>query len=121
MANAISSVKPRAAAPAQPAKADPAAGRLKKACQDFEAVFLRQLLQKMRDTVPKGGLLGDSQAEGIWRSMLDGALADEMAKSGNLGLGAMLYNQLAKVALKEPNGASPPLKPADPAAEDKNE
>jgi flagellar protein FlgJ len=121
MASEISSLKPQAPPQAPAAPANPAAQRLKKACQDFEAIFLRQLLQKMRDTVPKDGLLGNSQAEDIFRSMLDGAVADEAAKSGSLGLGATLYNQLSKVALKEPNGAPPPLKPADPAAEDTSE
>jgi flagellar protein FlgJ len=120
MGSEISSVKPQigAAAPQSAARAA-LEKRLRKACQDFEAVFMRQLLEKMRDTVPKGGLLGNSQGEQIFRSMLDGAMADEMAKSGAVGLGATLYQQLSRIVLKELNPAVPPLKPGAGEAEDK--
>jgi len=105
------------AAQGDPGAANPLDKRLRKACQDFEAIFLRYLLQKMRDSVPKGGLFGTSQGEEIFRSMLDGSLADEMAKSGSLGLGGTLYNQLARVVLEEPGspgGGEAGLSPRDP-------
>ena len=98
----------------------PAAGvgtpalQLRRACQDLEAVFLRHLLEKMRETLPKGGLLGQTRDEQLFRSLLDSALADEMAESGSLGLGRMLYDQLSRAVL-EHNGR---LKPDEASAED---
>ncbi len=74
----------------------PDQAKLKKACQDFEAIFLRFILRKMRDTVPKDGLLGNSDAQDTYRQMLDSALADEMSKSGSFGLGELLYKQMSE-------------------------
>jgi len=91
---------------------------LRRACQDFEAVFLRHLMTKMRESLPKGGLLGNSQGEKVFRSMLDAALADEMAESGSFGLGRMLYAQLSRVVLKEPSASPGALKPEADSAED---
>lgn len=88
--------------------------RLRRACRDLEAVFLRHLLEKMRQTLPKGGLLGQSRGEELFRSMLDDALADEMAKSGSLGLGQVLYDQLSRSILKHNDH----LKPDGSSAED---
>lgn len=69
--------------------------KVKEACQQFEAIFLRYLLQKMRDTVPKDGLLGSSQAQETYQDLMDGALADSLSKNGQFGLGEMLYKQLS--------------------------
>ena len=69
-------------------------GGLKEACQQFEAVFLNLMLQSMRATVPKSGLLGNDQGEEIFTSMLDQKLSENMAKAGGTGLADMLYRQL---------------------------
>ena len=69
--------------------------KLKEACQQFEAIFLRYLLQKMRETVPKDGLLGSSQAQETYQDLMDGALSDALSKNGQFGLGEMLYKQLS--------------------------
>jgi len=68
--------------------------KLKTACQEFEAAFLRHLLKKMRDTVPSDGLIERSQAQQTYQEMLDSALADDISRQGSLGLGEMLYSQL---------------------------
>jgi flagellar protein FlgJ len=95
--------------------------RLRRACQDFEAVFLRHLMEKMRESLPQGGLLGNSRGEKMFRSMLDAALADEMAQSGDFGLGRVLYAQLSEVVLKEPDPSQGALKPETGSAEDTSE
>lgn len=74
------------------------AAELKKACADFEAIFLSQLLRTMRRTVPKSGLLDGGLAEDIYRDMLDVEIAERMARRGGMGLGDMLYRQLSKAA-----------------------
>lgn len=67
--------------------------KLKKTCQDMEAVFLNMLLADMRKTVDKSKLVDTSQ-EDIMRSMLDSEMTKDMAKAGGIGLADMLYRQL---------------------------
>lgn len=69
--------------------------RLKKACQDFEAVFIGQLWKQMRSSVPKEGLL-HSKEEESYVSMFDQELSLKMARSGGMGLGDMLYDNLSQ-------------------------
>jgi flagellar protein FlgJ len=75
-----------------------APGALRQACQQFEAVFLAQLLQKMRDTVPEDPLLGDSRAKDVYNSMLDWEMAQQIACTQSVGLADMLYRQLSALA-----------------------
>jgi peptidoglycan hydrolase FlgJ len=69
--------------------------RLKKACQDFESIFLNYMLSKMRESVPKDDLMGGGNAENIYRGMLDEELSKQIAAGGGMGLGNMLYRQLS--------------------------
>ena len=69
---------------------------LKKVCQDFEAIFLNQIMKSMRDTVPESGLFEKGVAFNIVQSMHDEALTDELSKSGGIGLAKQLYDQLSK-------------------------
>ena len=57
--------------------------RQEEALQEFERLFLYQLLQEMRKTVTKTELFGKSSMEDFYEEMLDDALAGEMAKSGS--------------------------------------
>ncbi|MCC6484755.1 MAG: rod-binding protein [Armatimonadetes bacterium] len=90
-------------APAQ-TRPDAQQEKLKKACQDFEAIFLRFILQKMRDTVPKDGLIENSDAQQTYQQMLDAAMADQMSRSGSFGLAEMLYKQMSLQDASRPAG-----------------
>jgi flagellar protein FlgJ len=78
--------------------------KLKAACKDMEALFMNLLLTQMRQTVPKDGLIPDSSATDIMQSMLDTETTKTMAKGRGMGLGDMLYKQLARLE----QGASTP-------------
>jgi peptidoglycan hydrolase FlgJ len=67
--------------------------KLKKACADFEAIFIQQLFKSMRQTVPKGGLLGEGPGMEIYQSLFDQELSKSLASHGRLGLGGMIYRQ----------------------------
>ncbi len=69
--------------------------RLKKACSDFQAIFIKQMLDTMRKTVQKGGLLEGGQAEEIFEDMLYDEYAQKMSETANLGLDDMIYRQLS--------------------------
>ncbi len=67
-------------------------GKLKKACSDFESIFMNQMLKEMKKTVNKTGLIHGGQAEDIFSDMLDQERSKDMA----IGLGDILFNQLSK-------------------------
>ena len=68
--------------------------RLKKACSDFESLFIYQLFQEMRKTVSKSGFISEGQSGPMVNSMLDMELSKEMAEHKGIGLAPVLYNQL---------------------------
>jgi len=70
--------------------------KLKKASQDFEALFLSYLLKSMRETAQtdKNSLFGSSRAEKIYTSMLDEKYAQEMAKGDGMGISKVVFEQL---------------------------
>ena len=68
--------------------------KLREAANEFEAIFIQQMLKSMRKTSLESDLLPKSEGEKIFRSMLDEQYAKLSAKSGSLGLGQMIYQQL---------------------------
>ncbi len=68
--------------------------KLKKACADFESIFIYNMLQKMRGTVPKSGLLQEMQGKNTYNAMVDQKVAEDLAENGGVGLQKMLYDQI---------------------------
>ncbi|WP_380872559.1 hypothetical protein ACFB49_34840 [Sphingomonas sp. DBB INV C78] len=73
-----------------PKQADQAG--LKKAAQQFEAVFLRQMISSMRSASLGEDILGSSASD-QFRDMSDARTADSMAEKGALGIAEMLMKQ----------------------------
>ncbi len=69
--------------------------KLYEACQDFEAIFIKQMLNSMRKTVNKTGLLEGGMAEDVFEDMLYDEYSKLMAKNAKLGLTDLLYKQLS--------------------------
>jgi flagellar protein FlgJ len=68
--------------------------RLKKACADFEAIFISYMLKSMRRTIPKSGL-NEFPGKDIYTMLLDQKVAEDLAKRGNgMGIQEMLLHQL---------------------------
>ncbi len=67
-------------------KVAPKPDKLKKAAQNFEAIFIAQLLQNVRKSMPKSGLFGDGFSGSMYQSMFDNALAKEVAGKGGFHL-----------------------------------
>ncbi len=69
---------------------------LKKACSDFEAIFIYRMLETMRKTIPEGG--GPCSAglsNSPYGTLFDQKLAEALAgQEGGIGIGRMLYEQL---------------------------
>jgi Rod binding domain-containing protein len=65
--------------------------RLKKACQQFESLFIYYMLRTMRSASVKSSLLGEGLGSDIFMQMFDEGLAEKMAESGPFGIGDQLY------------------------------
>ena len=69
---------------------------LKKACQDFESLFINFMFKSMRKTVPEGGLIKKGRGEKIYRDMMDMEISSQLSKGSGIGLSESLYRQLKK-------------------------
>jgi len=67
---------------------------LKKACADFESIFISYMLKTMRRTIPQSGL-NKFPGKDIYTTMIDQKVAEDLAKrGGGIGLQEMLLRQL---------------------------
>jgi flagellar protein FlgJ len=69
---------------------------IRELCSEFEALFINQMLQIMRKSIPKSGLLGGGLQEDIYTGMFDERLAAQLSKGKGIGLGEQLYEQLVR-------------------------
>ena len=76
-----------------PSKIDKSS-RLYKVSQEFEAIFIKQMLNVMRKSVSKTGLMDGGMAEEIFEDMLYDEYAQKMAETGSFGIANMIYRQL---------------------------
>lgn len=68
---------------------------LHNACQEFEALFVKQVLKTMRATISKSGLMDGGFAEEVYEDMLYDEYSLKIAKTAHLGISEMLYKQLS--------------------------
>ena len=74
---------------------------LKALAQQFEGIFMNQLMKAMRATLPKEGMLSSFSVD-MYESMFDQEVAGEMSKGKGMGLADVLYTQLSRM-----NGTPP--------------
>ena len=87
---------------------------LGKAAQQFEAIFLRQMIGAMRSASLAEGIT-DSGATEQFRDMADSRTADSMATKGSFGIAGMLLAQFGGTTPLP--GTTGPIKPDGPAKE----
>jgi len=69
---------------------------LYKACQDFESLFIKQMLDAMRKTVNKqDDMLNGGMSQDIFEGMLYDEYAKKMAQTAQFGLADMIYRQVS--------------------------
>jgi len=78
----------------------------KKVAQQFEAIFLRQMLGSMRSANLGDGMF-DSSATEQFQSMADANTADAMSKTGSFGIADLLIKQFGWDKTSSPAAASP--------------
>jgi len=69
----------------------------KEAAQDFEAVFLAQMLQPMFEGLGSDGIFGGGHAEKIHRSLLVQEYGKEIAKQGGVGLADQVLKEIVRL------------------------
>ena len=84
---------PKAASAAAPSQARDEA-KLQEACQQFETLFLNQMLAQMRKSAGSGGMMGGGQGEEMFQGMLDEERAKSWAQEGGVGLASILFQQM---------------------------
>ena len=76
---------------------------LKKVAEEFEAIFIAQLLKIMRETIEESGVEGSGFGKSIYTDLFDQEIALNMASRGALGIGDIIYKSLAdKGAVQDP-------------------
>jgi Rod binding domain-containing protein len=61
----------------------------------LEGVFLNQLFQAMRRSVPQDGAIDPAPGQEMFTQLFDEKIADEASRHTTRGLGEALYRQLA--------------------------
>jgi len=95
---------------------------LKKLAQEFESLFLAQLLSVMKEGAGKDGFFGGSTGSDLYSSMMDQALARSLAEKGGIGLAEPLYEYLKGrsrvTARTDPEVPQPPDASPSPRGEE---
>lgn len=68
--------------------------RLKRACQDFESLFLAHMMKAMRKTLPESGLFGDGLGGSHFSALFDEELAARISRTKGVGLAEILHREL---------------------------
>lgn len=68
--------------------------KARETAQDFEAMFLNSMFSQMTSGVKGEGPFGDTQATGVWRSMLTEEYSKSFAKTGGVGISNEVFRTL---------------------------
>lgn len=80
--------------PAPPAPPDPATSEIRRAAQEFESMFLSEMLAPMFESLDTEGLGGGGLGEQIFRPMLVEQYAKAVAHAGGIGLADSVVREL---------------------------
>mgnify|MGYP001431441212 CR=1 FL=1 len=72
-------------------------GRLRAAADEYEAVFLSQMLEAMTSGIKTDGPFSGGPAEGIYRSMLNQEYGKAIGKAGGGGIADAVYREMLRI------------------------
>jgi Rod binding domain-containing protein len=76
----------------------PEGQKIKKTAEDFESMFLEQMVDRMTQAGGAEGPLGENGTGGdVWRSMLSGQYAKTISKAGGLGISDQIMRSMIQL------------------------
>lgn len=87
--------------------------KLKKACQDFESIFIYYMLKSMRTSDTKSNMFGEGLGSDIFMQMFDQGLADKMSSTGQLDIARNMYSKYAALVGGTDDTIAQPTKAID--------
>jgi len=73
------------------------AAKAEKVAQDFEAVFIGQMLQPMFKDIKAEEPFGGGQGQEVWKTMMVDEVGKQIAKSGGFGLAASVQHEILRM------------------------
>ena len=94
------------AAPAQAiAPGDAGSDKLRQVAQDFESIFIFQMLDIMNSGLATDGPFGGGQGEKMFRSLMNEEIAKSISASSGFGISDAVYRQLLQLQeMRNDNG-----------------
>ena len=80
------------------------AARTNQAAQDFEAVYISEMLKPMFETVEVDDIFGGGKGEEVFRGMLVQEMGKSIAKQGGFGLADHVKAELLKIQEHQGSG-----------------
>lgn len=74
----------------------------KKAAEDFEAVFIAQMMEPMFKGIRTDGPFGGGNGEMVFRSLMIQEVGKEIAGAGGIGIADGVYREMLKMQGLEP-------------------
>jgi Rod binding domain-containing protein len=69
----------------------------KKASEDFEAVFIAQMMEPMFQGLKTDGPFGGGHGESVFRSLMIQEVGKEVARGGGIGLSSSIYQEMLRM------------------------
>lgn len=70
---------------------------IRKTAEDFEAVFISQMLKPMFEGIKSDNMFGGGQAEDMWRSQMMDEYGKTIAKSGGIGIADAVMGEMIRM------------------------
>ncbi|HSW37918.1 MAG TPA: peptidoglycan DD-metalloendopeptidase family protein [Acidobacteriota bacterium] len=80
---------------------------IRKAAQEFEAIFIAQMLKVMRSAIEESGLTDGGFGKTMYTELFDQELALNMARHGAIGIADLLYRNLTTMGIADEGEWSP--------------
>lgn len=102
----MTSIKPSvlnryaAAAETKPGRSVPLTQKPEEVARQFEGLLLKQMIDSMWSTVPKGGVISGSNEETMYRDMLNDALATSISEGKGIGVKDVILKDLNRLSKK---------------------
>jgi len=82
--------------------------RARKSAEEFEAVFLSQILKSMSTGIKSDGPFGGGHSEEVFQDLLSEQMATQISRNGGIGLSDAIYREILKTQeIGHPNATAP--------------